>query len=177
MSVVRGATTAAAAPLASAHLERLAPEAQPPSPQPREPGLERVAEATRAAEPDFGAPAVGGRGGEALGCDALELVVVEDVRDGARLEWTEDTLLSAETAQYTVGLAPGDDGAVMLLVARVSYVNADGRQLHSVGLRGRFVVAREGAYTESEETFTSYISETPFVDPHAGLDLDEEVAP
>lgn len=105
------------------------------------------------------------------------LALVARKRDGARLEWTEDTLLSAETAQYTVGLAPGDDGAVMLLVARVSYVNADGRQLHSVGLRGRFVFAREGAYTESEETFTSYISETPFVDPHAGLDLDEEVAP
>src|SRR5690606_28388302 len=48
--VVRGATTAAAAPLASAHLERLAPEAQPTSPQPRQPGLELVAEAARAAE-------------------------------------------------------------------------------------------------------------------------------
>lgn len=47
------------------------------------------------------------------------------------------------------------------------------------GLGGHFVTAVGGVCSETEERFTSYISATPFDDPHeelSELESDEEVA-
>ena len=107
--------------LASAHLERLAPEAQPTSPLPRQPGLELVAEAARAAEPDFRAPAVGGRGGEVLGRQVVAGGAVVDVQAHARQ-------LGAQVAQAL------DEGVVRRAAGAVVQLHRRGRG--GVGAQG-----------------------------------------
>lgn len=69
----------------------------------------------------------------------------------------------------------GDDGTVTLLIARVVYENMDGTLLSAPGLGGRFVIATQGTYADTEERFNATIEDGAFVDPHDALEIDEEV--
>lgn len=51
----------------------------------------------------------------------------------------------------------------------------DGTLLSAPGLGGRFVIATQGTYADTEERFNATIEDGAFVDPHDALEIDEEV--